>query len=50
MINVEHISKNYGEKNEKVLAVDDVSFSVNDGEIFGLIGQMEPEKLQFLEF
>ncbi len=38
MITVNNISKSYGKKNAKVLAVDDVSFSVNDGEIFGLIG------------
>ena len=33
-IEVEHISKSYG----KVQALDDVSFSVEKGEIFGLIG------------
>ena len=37
-ISVENITKNYGKKNEKVLAVDDLSFSVKEGEIFGLIG------------
>ena len=37
-ISVENITKNYGKKNEKVLAVDDLSFSVKKGEIFGLIG------------
>lgn len=38
MIKVEHLSKSYGEKKDKILAVKEVSFSVNDGEIFGLIG------------
>lgn len=38
MIEVNSISKSYGSKNQKVLAVNEVSFSVNDGEIFGLIG------------
>ncbi len=38
MIEVKNISKFYGSKNQKVLAVDDISFSVEDGEIFGLIG------------
>lgn len=38
MIKVENISKSYGEKKQKILAVDDVSFSVEKGEIFGLIG------------
>lgn len=33
---VQNISKTYGK--EKLLAVDGVSFSVNEGEIFGLIG------------
>ena len=35
---VSNLRKSYGKKNEKVLAVDDVSFDVNPGEIFGLIG------------
>lgn len=38
MIKVESLSKSYGEKNQKFLAVDQVSFTVEDGEIFGLIG------------
>ena len=38
MIKVENISKSYGEKNQKILAVDNISFSVENGEIFGLIG------------
>jgi len=36
MITVNHITKTYGK--EKILAVDDVSFSVDKGELFGLIG------------
>ncbi len=35
---VQNLTKNYGKKNEKTLAVDNVSFEVNHGEIFGLIG------------
>ena len=38
MIEVKNISKSYGEKKQKILAVDNISFSVEDGEIFGLIG------------
>ena len=38
MIEVKNISKSYGEKNQKILAVDNISFSVENGEIFGLIG------------
>ena len=37
-ISAENISKSFGEKNDKILAVDDVSFEVKEGEIFGLIG------------
>lgn len=37
-ITVNNITKTYGSKKEKVLAVDEVSFQVNQGEIFGLIG------------
>lgn len=35
---VNNLIKTYGKKNEKILAVDNVSFDVNLGEIFGLIG------------
>ena len=35
---VNNLTKTYGKKTEKVLAVDNVSFDVNPGEIFGLIG------------
>ena len=35
---VNNLNKTYGKGKEKVLAVDDVSFDVNPGEIFGLIG------------
>ncbi|KIA85929.1 ABC transporter ATP-binding protein [Kaistella jeonii] len=35
---VNNLTKTYGKGKEKVLAVDNVSFDVNHGEIFGLIG------------
>ena len=35
---VQNLTKTYGKAKNKVLAVDDVSFEVNPGEIFGLIG------------
>ena len=35
MLKVEHITKKY----DNVCAVNDLSFSVNDGEIFGLLGE-----------
>lgn len=37
MVVAKNLKKTYGKKNE-ILAVNDVSFSVNEGEIFGLIG------------
>lgn len=37
-ITVQNLTKTYGKKTEKVFAVDDVSFEVSHGEIFGLIG------------
>lgn len=37
-IKVQNLTKTYGKKNEKFLAVENVSFEVNPGEIFGLIG------------
>lgn len=37
-LTVRNLTKTYGKGKEKVLAVDDVSFQVNSGEIFGLIG------------
>ena len=35
VIDVEHVHKRYGEK----VAVDDVSFTVEEGEIFGILGR-----------
>ena len=37
MVTANNLVKTYGKKNE-ILAVDHVSFSVEEGEIFGLIG------------
>lgn len=38
MISVQNVIKSYGKNADKVLAVNKVSFEVNEGEIFGLIG------------
>ncbi|MBR5755466.1 MAG: ATP-binding cassette domain-containing protein [Erysipelotrichaceae bacterium] len=38
MIKVEHLSKTFTSKNAQVAAVQDVSFEVRKGEIFGIIG------------
>lgn len=37
-VELKNIVKTYAAKKSKVIAVDDVSFSVDEGEIFGLIG------------
>lgn len=37
-ITVNHIVKTYGAKKEIVKALDDISFEVNQGELFGIIG------------
>ncbi len=37
-ISVKNIIKTYGKKKQKVTALNDISFDVNEGEIFGIIG------------
>ena len=37
-ISVKNIIKTYGKKKQKVIALNDISFEVNEGEIFGIIG------------
>ncbi len=37
-ISVKNIIKTYGKKKQKVNALNDISFDVNEGEIFGIIG------------
>ncbi len=37
-VTLDHITKSYPQKKEKIVAVDDVSFKVDKGELFGLIG------------
>jgi ABC-type multidrug transport system ATPase subunit len=38
MISVKNISKTYRFKNQTIRALDNISFEINDGELFGLIG------------
>ena len=38
MIEIKEVSKIYDLKNRKVVAVDNVSLSINNGDIFGIIG------------
>ena len=42
MIEVKGVTKKYG----KFTAVDNISFTVKDGEIVGFLGQMALEKVQ----
>jgi sodium transport system ATP-binding protein len=35
---VDHVTKRFGDKKQQVVAVDDVSFHVNTGEVYGLLG------------
>jgi ABC-2 type transport system ATP-binding protein len=37
-VEIRNITKKYSSKKESIVAVDDVSFSVEEGELFGLIG------------
>ncbi len=39
IIRIEHLSKIFRDRNRTVKAVDDISFEVRKGEIFGLLGQ-----------
>lgn len=38
LISVESLSKTYVSKKEKIIAVDNISFTVDQGEIFGFLG------------
>ena len=38
MIELKHVSKTFGSKEKSVHAVRDVSLTIHDGEIFGIIG------------
>jgi len=42
IVDVANLKKSYGE----IVAVDDISFSIEKGEIFGFLGPNEQEKLQ----
>ena len=38
ILKVENLTKIYGEKNNKVVALDDVSFTVEKGEFLAIVG------------
>ena len=42
MIEVQHLTKRYG----KIVAVDDLSFSIEPGQILGLLGRTEPARVR----
>lgn len=48
MIEIKEVSKIYDLKNRKVVAVDNVSLSINDGDIFGIIGYSGAGKSTFV--
>ena len=37
-VSVQHITKSYGDKKQKTIALNDLSFNVSEGELFGIIG------------
>ena len=37
-VSVQHITKSYGDKKQKTIALNDLSFNVGKGELFGIIG------------
>lgn len=46
MIDIQNITKVYNTKNGKLTAVDNVSLSINKGEIYGIIGYSGAGKVQ----
>lgn len=44
IIRAEHVSKIYGKGENQVKAVDDVSFSVEQGEFVAIIGRLAPAR------
>ena len=38
ILRIEHVYKEYGDKNNKVLALNDVNLSVNKGEFVAIVG------------
>ncbi len=45
LLSLSHLVKHYATQK----AVDDISFDIQKGSIFGLLGPMAPEKLPYLE-
>ena len=48
MIEIEHLSKVFQDKNGRVVALEDVSATIRDGDIFGIIGMSGPGKSTLL--
>ncbi|MGK0550885.1 methionine ABC transporter ATP-binding protein [Enterococcus faecalis] len=49
MISFEHVSKHYAQKNSSLPALTNLTFSINDHEIFGVIGQSGSGKSTLLK-
>ena len=49
LLNIEHVSKYYGESTNVTKALDDVSFSVEPGEFVGIMGASGSGKTTMLQ-
>ncbi len=50
ILRVENLSKIYGKAPNKVIALDNVSFSVNKGEFVAIVGASRKWKINFITF
>ncbi len=50
ILRVEHLTKVYGEKENQVVALDDVSFTVEWGQFVAIIGPCTNKKMNNLQF
>ena len=47
ILKIENLKKYYGTKNNITKAIDNISFTVNEGEFVAIMGLVEVEKLHF---